>query len=165
MPSHDQYSPRRLALLGDLRKAIANSELHLYYQPKAELQTGFVTGVEALVRWQHPTHGLIPPDQFIPLSEQTGLITPLTRWVVETALRQCRAWLDAGRELRVAVNLSMRNLRDASLPDAIADLLAQYKVPPRLLCCEITESAMMADAEHTLADVERPFRVGGVHRH
>ena len=147
---YDHDSPRRLALLGDLRKAIANSELRLYYQPKAELQTGLVKGVEALVRWQHPTEGFIAPDQFIPLAEQTGLITPLTRWVVETAIRQCREWLAAGLELRVAVNLSMRNLRDASLPDTIADLLAQYRVPPRLFCCEITESAVMADLEHTL---------------
>ena len=147
---YDHYSQHRLALLGDLRKAIGNSELRLYYQPKAELQTGLVKGVEALVRWQHPTEGFIAPDQFIPLAEQTGLITPLTRWVVETAIRQCREWLDAGLELRVAVNLSMRNLRDASLPDTIADLLAQYRVPPRLFCCEITESAVMADLEHTL---------------
>ena len=146
----DLSSPRHLALLGDLRHAIANGELRLYYQPKADLHTGLVKGVEALVRWQHPTQGLLAPDQFLPLAEQTGLITPLTRWVVESALRQCRAWLDAGRELRVAVNLSVRNLHDASLPDTIAGLLAQYRVPPRLLCCEITESAIMADNEHTV---------------
>ncbi len=157
---HDQYSPHRLALLGDLRKAIANNELRLYYQPKAELQTGLVKGVEALVRWQHPTEGCIAPDQFIPLAEQTGLITPLTRWVVETALRQCREWLDSGLELRVAVNLSMRNLHDESLPNVIADLLAQYSVPPRLLCCEITESAVMADAERTLHVLNGLFALG-----
>src|ERR1700724_779936 len=121
--SRDQYSPRRLALLGDLREAIALGQLRLYYQPKADLQTGLVNSVEALVRWQHPTLGLLPPDQFIPLAEQTGLIDPLTHWVVETAIEQCRHWLDGGRELRVAVNLSMRNLRDTNLPDTIENLL------------------------------------------
>jgi len=157
---HDQSSSRRLTLLGDLRKAIATGELCLYYQPKADLRTGLVKGVEALVRWQHPTLGFIPPDQFIPLAEQTGLITPLTHWVVETALRQCREWLDAGRELRVAVNLSVRNLHDAGLPEAIADLLAQYGVSPRLLCCEITESAVMVDAEQALHMLHRLFALG-----
>jgi len=157
---HDQYDPHRLTLLGDLRKAIANSELRLYYQPKADLHTGLVNGVEALVRWQHPTQGFIPPDQFIPLAEQTGLIAPLTRWVVETAIRQCREWLDAGRELRVAVNLSARNLHDPGIPEAIADLLAQYGVPPHLLCCEITESAVMVDAEHALHMLHRLFTLG-----
>ncbi len=132
--SRDQYSPRRLMLLGDLREAIAEGQLRLYYQPKADLHTGLVRSVEALVRWQHPTLGLIPPDQFIPLAEQTGLIVPLTHWAVATAIEQCRHWLDEGRELRVAVNLSMRNLRDASLPDTIESLLAQYGVPPHLLC-------------------------------
>ncbi len=157
---HDQYSPRRLALLGDLRKAIADNELRLYYQPKADIRTGLVKSVEALVRWQHPTHGFIPPDQFIPLAEQTGLIEPLTRWVLETAVAQCRHWLDDELNLSVAVNLSMWNLRDASLPDTITDLLARYEVPPHLLCAEITESAVMADAEHTLQVLNRLFALG-----
>jgi len=143
-----------------LRQAIADSQLRLYYQPKAEMQTGLVKGVEALVRWQHPTLGFIPPDQFIPLAEQTGLIEPLTHWVVETAIVQCRHWLDGGLELRVAVNLSMRNLRDTNLPDTIESLLAQHRVPPHLLCCEITESAVMGDAEHTLQVLNRLFALG-----
>lgn len=157
---HDQYTPRRLALLGDLRKAIATHELRLYYQPKAELNTGLVKGVEALIRWQHPTHGFIPPDQFIPLAEQTGLIMPLTRWVLETAVQQCRHWLDAGLELAVAVNLSMWNLRDVSLPDIITGLLVRYNVPSRLLSVEVTESAVMTDAEHTLQVLNRLFAAG-----
>lgn len=156
----DHYSPHRLALLGDLRRAIANQELRLYYQPKAELNGGLVNSVEALVRWQHPTQGFIPPDQFIPLAEQTGLILPLTSWVVETALEQCRRWQDARLDLGVAVNLSMWNLRDASLPDTIADLLARYKIPARLLCVEVTESAVMVDAEHTLQVLNRLFASG-----
>jgi len=156
----DQFSPYRLALLGDLRKAIATHELRLYYQPKADLKTGLVYSVEALLRWQHPTHGFIPPDQFIPLAEQTGLIGPLTHWVVETAVQQCRRWLDGGLDLSVAVNLSMWNLRDASLPDTIAGLLTKYRVPPRFLCIEITESAVMGDAEHTLQVLNRLFALG-----
>src|ERR1700686_5502509 len=144
----------------DLREAIAAGQLRLYYQPKADLHTGLVTSVEALVRWQHPTLGLIPPDQFIPLAEQTGLIGPLTHWVAATAIEQCRHWLDGGRELRVAVNLSMRNLRDTDLPDTIASRLAQYRVPPHLLYVEITESAVMGDAEHTLQVLNRLFALG-----
>ena len=112
------------------------------------------------MRWQHPTHGFIPPDQFIPLAEQTGLIAPLTHWVVETALQQCRHWLDRGLNLGVAVNLSMWNLRDASLPDTIAELLTRYKVPPHFLRVEITESAVMTDAEHTLQVLNRLFGLG-----
>ncbi len=119
-----------------------------------------VKGVEALVRWQHPTLGFIPPDQFIPLAEQSGLIELLTRWVVETAIVQCRRWLDEGLGLRVAVNLSVRNLRETNLPDTIESLLAQYGVPPYLLCCEITESAMMGDVEHTLGVLNRLFALG-----
>jgi EAL domain-containing protein (putative c-di-GMP-specific phosphodiesterase class I) len=157
---YDQYSPLRLSLIGDLRKAIAANELCLYYQPKAELDTGLVKSVEALIRWQHPTRGFIPPDQFIPLAEQTALIIPLTRWVLETAIAQCRRWLDDGLQLSVAVNLSMRNLRDESLPDTIAGLLAQYKIPPRQLRVEITESAVMTDVEHTLAVLQRLFALG-----
>ena len=156
----DQDSRYRLALLGDLRKAIATNELRLYYQPKAALPAGLVTSVEALVRWQHPVHGFIPPDQFIPFAEQTGLITPLTHWVLDTAVAQCRCWLDNGLKLAVAVNLSMWNLRDANLPDTISALLMRYNVPPHLLRCEITESAMMADAAHTLQVLNRLFALG-----
>jgi diguanylate cyclase (GGDEF)-like protein/PAS domain S-box-containing protein len=159
-PQRDHYRPQRLALLGDLRKAIADNELCLYYQPKADLATGRVKSVEALLRWQHPTRGFIPPDQFIPLAEQTGLIEPLTHWVIETALQQCRCWLDSGITLAVAVNLSMWNLRDVSLPDTVAGLLAQYRIPARLLLCEITESAMMVDAAGILLVLQNLAALG-----
>src|SRR5579863_186623 len=158
--NYDQYSPRRLALLGDLRKAIANNELCLYYQPKADLTTGRVKSVEALIRWQHSTYGFIPPDQFIPLAEQTDLIKPLTHWVVETAVIQCQRWLSEGYELAVAVNLSMWNLRDVTLPATIHSLLTRYGVPPRFLICEITESALMTDAEHVLRVLQDLFALG-----
>jgi diguanylate cyclase (GGDEF)-like protein/PAS domain S-box-containing protein len=159
-PQRDHYRPQRLALLGDLRKAIADSELCLYYQPKADLKTGLVKSVEALLRWQHPTRGFIPPDQFIPLAEQTGLIEPLTRWVIETALQQCRRWLDSGITLAVAINLSMWNLRDASLPDTLAGLLTQYRIPAYLLSCEVTESAMMVDPARILLVLQNLAALG-----
>ncbi len=158
--TYDQYSPRRLALTGALRNAIASNELLLYYQPEADALTGAVQGVEALLRWQHPTYGFLSPDQFIPLAEQTGLITPLSAWVLETALRQCREWLRSGLELSVSVNLSMWNLRDECLPDTIATLLQTCCIPPRLLCLELTESAVMVDTERTLAVLSRITALG-----
>src|SRR5207248_6807096 len=105
-------------------------QLVLYYQPKVDLGSGRVAGVEALVRWRHPERGLVPPDQFIALAEQTGLIAPLTYWVLETAIKQCQTWRRVGHPLSVAVNLPTANLRDARLPDAIAGLLQSYHMPP-----------------------------------
>jgi len=144
-PGQDQHSPRRLALIGELRQAIADDQLLLHYQPKVDLVSGRLTGVETLVRWQHPTHGMIPPDQFIPLAEHTGLIKPLTHWVLDAALRQCRAWHDEGLVPRVAVNLSARLLNDAGVVDIITELLRARGVEARWLEIEITESAVMAD--------------------
>ena len=107
-------------------------------------------GVEALVRWQHPEHGLVPPDEFIPLAERTGLIGPLTHYVLDEALRQGRQWSDAGHELSVAVNVSARRLLDLQFPDEVAALLARHQVPARLLVIELTESTIMADPVHAL---------------
>jgi diguanylate cyclase len=149
-PRQDQHSPRRLALLGELRRAIDQQQLLLHYQPKVDAHTGQVLGVEALVRWQHPTHGLIPPGEFIPLAERTGLITPLTHYVLDAALRQCNAWRQAGHELAVAVNVSARRLLDLEFPDEVAGLLARWEVPARLLVVEITESTIMADPTHAI---------------
>ncbi len=158
--AQDTYSPRRLALMGALRKAIANSELKLYYQPKVEISTGKVQSVEALVRWQHPEFGFIPPDQFIPLAEQTGLIIPLTLWVLETAARQCSEWLRAGLELSIAVNLSMWDLRELTLPNTIGALLKRYALPAHLLRVELTESVVMTDVERTLDILNRLSTLG-----
>ncbi len=158
---HDPYSPRRLGLIGDLRRAIAQGALALHYQPKIEVATGRVRGVEALVRWPHPRQGLIPPDGFIPLAEETGLIAPLTRWVLEEALQQCHNWWRHGLELSMAVNLSVWNLHDPALPDTIAGLLETYHVPPAALCLELTESAIMADMERAV-DVLTRLRALGV---
>jgi diguanylate cyclase (GGDEF)-like protein len=149
-PQQDQHSPRRLALLGELRRALEQHQLLLHYQPKVNAHTGQMLGVEALVRWQHPEQGLIPPDEFIPLAERTGLITPLTHYVLDEALRQCRQWHDAGHELSVAVNVSARRLLDFQFPDEVSELLARHQVPAPLLVVELTESTIMADPIHAL---------------
>jgi diguanylate cyclase len=159
-PKQDQHSPKRLALLGELRRALEQRQLLLHYQPKVDAHTGRVLGVEALVRWQHPDHGLVPPGEFIPLAERTGLITPLTHYVLDEALRQCRQWHDAGHELTVAVNVSARRLLDLQFPDEVADLLAHHQVPTRLLVVELTESTIMADPVHALEVLSRLNAMG-----
>lgn len=156
---HDPYTPTRLILMGDLRYALEHGEqLFLVYQPKVNLRTASFKGVEALLRWQHPQQGLIPPDKFIWLTEQTGLIKPLTQWVLDEALRQARAWQEAGLDIAVAVNLSARNLHDPRLPEDVAALLEKRGVLPSCLEVEITESALMADpvrAQDSLTQLSR----------
>jgi len=154
-PTHDGHDATRLGLVGDLRQAIAAGAFTLHYQPKVALDSGRVCGVEALVRWPHPEHGLIPPDRFIPLAEQTGLIVPLTAWVLDEALRQGAAWAASGLEVAMAVNLSLRNLRDPQLCATVAAALARHAVSPGRLCLELTESVVMADVEGTQAVLER----------
>jgi diguanylate cyclase len=159
-PTLDQHSPRRLALLGELRRAIDQDQLLLHYQPKIDAHTGQVLGVEALVRWQHPEHGLIPPGDFIPMAERTGLIGPLTHYVLDAALQQCRDWRRAGHELSVAVNVSARRLLDLDFPDEVAATLATWEVPARLLVVEITESTIMADPTHAIQILGRLNEMG-----
>jgi len=152
----------RLELEGDLRRALGpgGDGLELHYQPLVELATGRVTGVEALARWRHPTRGPLPPDVFIPLAEETGLITPLTRWALGEARRQGGAWKRAGLTLSVAVNLSARDLRDPGLPVAVADLLAAHGVAADRLRLELTESVVMADAAGAAAVLARIAALG-----
>ncbi len=157
---HDRHSPRRLALMGELRHAVEREELVLYYQPKIDLKAGRTVGVEALVRWQHPQHGLILPDQFITLAEHTGVIKPLTLWVLSDAARQVLAWHQAGMDLSVAVNLSVRNLLDLQLPDQIADMLRTSGAMPDWLEMEITESAIMADPGRAMEILTRLKAMG-----
>jgi len=159
-PKQDQHSPRRLALLGELRRAIDRGQLVLHYQPKIDTHTNRVLGVEALVRWQHPEHGLIPPGDFIPLAERTGLIGPLTHYVLDAALQQCRDWRQGGHELPVAVNVSARRLLDLDFPDEVAGLLTHWRVPARLLVVEITESTIMADPTHAIQILGRLNEMG-----
>ncbi len=149
--SLDGHSPSRLALLGELRQALQEDQLVLYYQPKVDVALGRVTGAEALVRWQHPERGLVPPGEFIPVAEGTGLILPLTMYTLEAAVAQARAWLDAGHTIQVAVNLSPRCLLEPALPDQVRRLLDRHGLPARLLRLELTESTVMADPERALA--------------
>jgi diguanylate cyclase (GGDEF)-like protein len=159
-PAVDQHSPKRLALLGGLRRAVERDELVLHYQPKADLHSGQVLGAEALVRWQHPAHGLLGPGEFIPLAERTGLIHPLTRWVLDAALRQTAAWRQAGHHLSVAVNVSTRSLLDREFPDHVAECLAAWQVPAASLVLEVTESAVMADPALALEILSRLHALG-----
>ncbi|MDQ6885211.1 MAG: EAL domain-containing protein [Candidatus Dormibacteraeota bacterium] len=141
----------RLPLIGKLRYAIDQFELVLHYQPIISVADGHPAKVEALVRWGHPSHGLLPPDDFIPSAEQTNLIKPLTAWVLNEALGQVHAWSKAGIDVGVSVNLSARNLLDDELPDAVAQLLTTWQVEPEKLSLEITESSIIAaEAEETL---------------
>ncbi|HVT05181.1 MAG TPA: EAL domain-containing protein [Thermoanaerobaculia bacterium] len=151
----DRNSPTRLALMSELRYGIDHGQLLLHYQPKVDLKAETFGHLEALVRWRHPQHGVMPPDEFIPLSERTGLIAPLTSWVLNEALAQCRMWHDAGLELGVAVNLSGRSLLDASLSDLVGEALKRWRVSPPCLTLELTESSIMSDPDHVMRTLEQ----------
>ena len=146
----DHYSPRRLQLVADLRKAIDDRQLDVHYQPKAAFGNGRIIGVEALVRWHHPEHGPMFPDEFIPLAEHTGLITPLTWVVLGKVLAQWRTWFSMGVDISVAVNVAARSLLEKEFVSKVRDLLAEYDVPASQLTLEITESNIMSDTEHAL---------------
>ncbi|HLF86416.1 MAG TPA: EAL domain-containing protein, partial [Nitrospiria bacterium] len=146
-PEYDKCSSGHLALIGALRHAIDSNQMFLLYQPKIDLKTNKTIDAEALVRWQHPTRGVIPPDQFIFLAEHSGLIKQLTLWVLSEALRQSRGWQEAGRDLSVAVNLSVRSLQAPMFLEQITGLLSTWGVPPIRLRLEITESVIMSDPE------------------
>jgi diguanylate cyclase (GGDEF)-like protein len=159
-PQQDHYSPRRLSLAGELRSALENEELALHYQPKADVVTGRIVGVEALVRWNHPRHGLLGPEEFVPIAEQTGLIVPLTRWVLGAAMRQVQAWQEQGYELSVAVNLSARSFLDTALAVDIPMLLKLHQIEPKLLELEVTESTIMLDPVRATNTLERLSEIG-----
>ncbi len=158
--AQDQHSPDRLALAGELWQAIEHGDMVLHYQPKLDLCDGRVGGVEALVRWPHPQRGLVPPDQFIPLAEQTGLIDGLSRWVLAEAMRQSHIWRRQGVDLSMAVNISMRTLHDPRLPAIIADLLERWNVPAHQLHLEITETSLMAEPTRALEILQRLRSMG-----
>jgi EAL domain-containing protein (putative c-di-GMP-specific phosphodiesterase class I) len=146
----DADSRRQVALAGALRQAIEHDQLILHYQPKVDFDTGQATGAEALVRWQHPEYGLVHPDEFIPLAEHTGFIMPLTRWVLNEALHQCRHWKDDGLNVPVGINLSARSLHDQTLLELIDETLHSWNLPASCLGVEITESSIMADPQRAL---------------
>lgn len=145
-PECEPHDPGRLALLGELRRALESNELQLYFQPKVDLRARTVVGAEALLRWPHPKRGFVSPVDFIPLAEQTGLIRPLTRWVLDRAAGEARSWVRAGRRIPVAVNVSPRSLEDARIVDEIDEALLTHDLTPGHLVVEVTEGAVMADA-------------------
>jgi diguanylate cyclase (GGDEF)-like protein len=156
----DGNSVQRLALAGDLRTALERGEFVLHYQPKVDLRSGQVMGAEVLLRWAHPTHGWLGPDDFVPLAENTGLIVPLTLYVLDNALRQVGTWRSAGIDLSVAVNLSARTLVEHDLPDQIEAMCRQWAVPTGRLVLEITESMVVADPKRTLPVLARLHELG-----
>ncbi len=156
----DTLSVQRLNLMSELRKAIEENQLKLFYQPKLCLTTNQVISVECLVRWIHPEHGFISPDDFIPLAEQTGAIRDLTYWAIDTALKQHVAWRELGIELRFAVNISAVDLVDLALPAYVAELLDRYKVDSAHLALEVTESALMDDPDAAIKALRMLQRMG-----
>lgn len=143
----------RTLLLTELESALLEKQLYLVYQPKLDLRQQRITGVEALIRWDHPSMGMVSPADFIPLAEKTSVINTLTRWVINECCAQASYWLKQGHQLEVAINLSARNLLDNNLPGYISDCLERYQLPERLLCVELTESALMSEPERALPNL------------
>ncbi|MBU2538365.1 MAG: EAL domain-containing protein [Proteobacteria bacterium] len=159
--TQDQFTLNRLMLLTDLREAIRKDEhLYLHFQPKINIKSNRIKGVEALLRWDHPELGMIPPDQFIPLTEQGGIIRSLSKWVLNAALAQQAAWRDAGLDLPVSINLSIKDLQDISVPLLIKDLLKEYQLEPSSLMLEITETSMMLDPDRTYEVISNLHALG-----
>jgi len=156
----DRHTLENLTLLGELREAIRHGEFTLQYQPKIRIADGRPCGVEALVRWNHPRHGLIPPAKFIPLAEQTGQIPALTRWVLNATFQQYNRWREAGWRIPVAVNISPRDLRDIQFAEHVRDLLDRWQVPPADLTLEFTEGSMMDDPDRTTDVISRLYGMG-----
>ncbi|MBX7200898.1 MAG: EAL domain-containing protein [Rhodospirillaceae bacterium] len=159
-PELDPHKPERLSVMGELRQGLDEGQFRLYYQPKIDIARGAITAVEALIRWMHPKHGFMPPDSFIPLAEQTGNIRKLTDWVLGAAVRQARAWADKGIDVKIACNLSARDLSNRELPGDIGNLLDAHGVAPSALILEITESAVMQDPTHALEVLAQLHRMG-----
>ncbi len=149
-PDLDPHKPERLSMMGELRQGLDEGQFRLYYQPKIDIARGTITAVEALIRWMHPKRGFMPPDSFIPLAEQTGNIRKLTAWMLGAAIRQARVWADKGISVKIAANLSARDLSNRDLPGDVARLLEAHGVPASALILEITESAVMEDPTHAL---------------
>ncbi len=150
----------QLSLLGELRRAVEHDEMRLFFQPKIELKTGRVTGAEVLLRWQHPTRGLLSPADFIPFAEQTGFIRRLTRWTLDRAIAQGAVWQKAGKALGLAVNISADDVGDVRLDSRVASLLTRHQLPPVLLTLELTESGFIEDPTRALRVLEALAALG-----
>jgi diguanylate cyclase (GGDEF)-like protein len=160
-PACDYFDANRLILLGQVRTALEQGEFVLHYQPKVDLERRRITGVEALVRWNHPQRGLLGPQEFIPQIEPTALVGAFTLHVIEQALAQMLAWRGRGIDLEMSVNLSARNLLDPELPQQVTELLARYGIPPQRLTAEVTESTALVDPERAVAALAA-LRAAGV---
>jgi diguanylate cyclase (GGDEF)-like protein len=158
--SFDRHNPQRLTLIGQVRPALESGEFVMYYQPKVRLMDGRVAGAEALIRWEHPTLGLVPPDEFIPLVEKTVLLRPLTHYVAESVLKQWREWARMGIRLPIAINVSPRSLLDADFPESIEQLLRDIDVPPAFLRIELTEGFLMGDSGRSIAVLDALSNIG-----
>ncbi|HTA63965.1 MAG TPA: EAL domain-containing protein [Xanthomonadaceae bacterium] len=154
-PATDPHRPERLSLMGDLREALDHDQLSLHYQPKLLLSDARIIGAEGLVRWQHPRLGMVPPDAFIAMAEETGNIRRLTRWALAAGIAQAHRWSTASTAIRVSINLSARDLDDADLPRRIAELLSIHKVPPERIMLEVTESAVMGKPDAAIGVMRR----------
>jgi diguanylate cyclase (GGDEF)-like protein len=159
-PDQEERGGSRLKMMTELRRAIRDGELFLHFQPLVSLRDRTLAGVEALVRWKHPVRGIVPPIEFVPFAEKTRLIVPLTRWVLTAALRQARAWHQAGHPIPVAVNISMRDLVDPKFPQLIATLLRDAGAQPSWLRLEITEGVIMAEPERAIDTLDQLRRLG-----
>lgn len=153
--SMDDHSPKRLTMMGELKKAIEKKELDLYYQPKHNIKTREILGVEALLRWKHQEHGYISPEEFIGVAERGRLITDLTAWVLEEAFVSCVEFHQKGHRIKVSINLSMKDLLNPELPDLVAGLTAKIGIDPSWIMFEITEGSIMTDPTRALIIVER----------
>ncbi|MBL4814785.1 MAG: EAL domain-containing protein [Shewanella sp.] len=150
----DVNTLERLQLINELKSAIQHGELVLFYQPKLDLSLNKVTHVEALVRWQHPDRGMIPPDEFIPIAEQMGQMNALTRWVMNEAIDQYLSWKSQGIDLGIAINISAENLKDANFCQYVLDVIADRNVPIEALTLEITEDAVVSDPENAIKQLK-----------
>ena len=159
-PEADPHKPERLTMMGELRKGLERGEFKFFYQPKVDIAAQKITHVEALVRWIHPERGFMPPDDFIPLAEQTGNIQKLTEWALETAIAQSKVWQDAGIDIIVAINLSARDLTNRRLPDQIGKLLETHGIAAQRIVLEITESAIMEDKDNAMAVLTALHKMG-----
>jgi diguanylate cyclase (GGDEF)-like protein len=159
-PSHDWNSELRLRLAGEIRGALATRQFGVHYQPIVQAGGGRIEKVEALARWNHPELGELSPDQFIPIAERTGMIEPLTLYVLDVALAQCRQWQSLGLDVRVAVNLSIQVMLDTEWPDRVLELLRRHDVDPSRLALEITETTIMSDPGRTVPAMRRLTDVG-----
>lgn len=158
--SLNKHSVQRLNLMSELKGALSEGQLQLYYQPKLLIAENRIASVECLIRWIHPEHGFIPPDEFIPLAEQTGAIRHVTNWGLRVALAQQRKWSEMGHDITVAVNISAIDLIDMGLPTLVSNLLSEFKVEPEMLTLEVTESAIMSDPQSALSALNTLKRMG-----